>query len=110
MLQEHDISTRLHLHHDSQRFVNVPGNVPASISTAQQRRGSCTPEVAPEGPQVSQSPSSGLELTESPNEYLPGRPGVLWCESTHKWEARAYANGRLELLGCFDTEEEAAQQ
>eukprot|EP00884_Botryococcus_braunii_P009510 jgi/Botrbrau1/18560/Bobra.0367s0009.2 len=108
-LKEPGMSKTLQLQYDSPSFVNLPGNAPAPMSSTQQQRGSCTPEVAPEGPQVSHSPSSGMEHTESPGNSHRARPGILWRESTRKWEAHGFANGRLELLGCFDTEE-AAQQ
>ena len=36
-------------------------------------------------------------------------PGVVWYKPTKKWRARIRINRKLKYLGCFTSEEEAAQ-
>ena len=35
--------------------------------------------------------------------------GVSWIRATEKWRADSVVNGKLQYLGCYDTEKEAAQ-
>lgn len=36
--------------------------------------------------------------------------GVSWLQSSHKWRAQITQNGKIEYLGCFDNEVDAAKK
>ena len=52
-----------------------------------------------------------VALTKPPRrKHARGKiRGVYWCPRTNKWLAKIRANGKLNLIGSFDDEIEAAR-
>eukprot|EP01138_Halocafeteria_seosinensis_P010210 gb/GECG01010427.1/.p1 GENE.gb/GECG01010427.1/~~gb/GECG01010427.1/.p1 ORF type:complete len:408 (+),score=73.16 gb/GECG01010427.1/:1-1224(+) len=73
-----------------------------------QKRGRKQKETKPANKTTSTSDGNESKNEDEPRKvsrYL----GVSWIRATEKWRADSVVNGKLQYLGCYDTERQAAQ-